>query len=56
MPMRLMLRKTANLAGRNDRIFIISTAHSTGFDFVVRVSGRRVKLTNPPEDLIFEER
>jgi hypothetical protein len=46
----------AYLAGRNDRIFIISTGHSTGFDFVVRVTGQRVRLTNPPEDLIFEER
>jgi hypothetical protein len=46
----------AYLAGRNDRIFIISTGHSTGFDFVVRVTGQRVKLTNPPEDLVFVER
>jgi hypothetical protein len=46
----------AYLAGRNDRIFILSTGHSTGFDFVVRVTGQRVRLTNPPEDLVFEER
>jgi hypothetical protein len=45
----------AFLAQRDDRMFIISTAHSTGFDFVVQVDGQTVKLTRPPEDLVFEE-
>ena len=45
----------AYLAQRDDRMFIISTAHSTGFDFVVEVDGQTVRLTRPPEDLVFEE-
>jgi len=38
-----------------DRMVIISTGHSTGFDYVVSVQGQTVKLTSPPEDLMFIE-
>ncbi|EQD86083.1 hypothetical protein N599_11505 [Saccharopolyspora erythraea D] len=41
---------------RGDRLFIISTGHSTGFDFVINVADQTVKLTTPLEDLVFEER
>jgi endonuclease YncB( thermonuclease family) len=44
------------LEQRDDRIFILSTGHSTGFGTVVSVNGQTVKLTRPPEDLVFEER
>jgi hypothetical protein len=43
------------LAQRDDRLFVLSTGHRTGFDFVVRVEGQTVRLTVPPEDLVFEE-
>jgi endonuclease YncB( thermonuclease family) len=46
----------AYLAQRDDRLYIISTAHHTGFDFVVDVDGQTVRLTVPPEDLLFDER
>ncbi len=45
----------AYLASRNDRLFILSTGHVTGFDFVVEVNAQMVRLTNPPEDLVFQE-
>jgi endonuclease YncB( thermonuclease family) len=44
------------LAERDDRLFIISTGHWTGFDTVVNVTDQTVKLTTPLEDLVFEER
>jgi hypothetical protein len=47
---------SAYLAQQDDRLFILSTGHSTGFDFVVEVNGQTVRLTRPPEDLVFEER
>jgi hypothetical protein len=47
---------SAYLAQRDDRLFIISTGHWTAFDFVVEVDGQRVRLTRPPEDLLFDER
>lgn len=43
------------LVARDDRLFILSTGHSTGFDFVVKVKGQQLRLTNPPEDLVFQE-
>ena len=43
------------LAARDDRMFILSTGHSTGFDFIVKVTGQKLELTNPPEDLVFIE-
>jgi hypothetical protein len=45
----------AYLAQRDDRLFVISTGHKTGLDFVVEVKGQTVRLTVPPEDLLFEE-
>ncbi len=43
------------LASRDDRLFILSTGHATGFDYVVDIQGQNVKLTYPPEDLVFVE-
>jgi endonuclease YncB( thermonuclease family) len=43
------------LEARDDRLFVLSTGHATGFDFVVRVEGQRLRLTTPPEDLVFVE-
>lgn len=46
---------SAYLATRDDRLFILSTGHATGFDFVVEVNGQNVRMTRPPEDLVFLE-
>jgi endonuclease YncB( thermonuclease family) len=40
----------------NDRLIILSENHVTGFDFVVKVEGQNIKLTYPPEDLVFLEK
>jgi endonuclease YncB( thermonuclease family) len=45
----------AYLAQREDPVFILSTGHYTGFDFVVEVRGQVVRLTTEPEDLVFQE-
>jgi hypothetical protein len=45
----------AYLAQRNDPVFILSTGHYTGFDFVVKVEKQVVRLTTEPEDLVFQE-
>lgn len=42
------------LAARAEGVFIISSAHFTHFDTVVEVGGNSVKMTEPPENLIFE--
>jgi len=42
------------LASKQEPIFIIHTAHATHFDTVVEVEGETVKMTVPPEDIIFE--
>ena len=46
---------SAYLAQRADQLFILSTGHYTGFDFVVKVDGQKVRLTTAPEDLVFQE-
>jgi endonuclease YncB( thermonuclease family) len=43
------------LAARDDRLFVISEAHATGLDSVTAVSGQKIRLTHPPEDLVFME-
>ncbi|MDN3355342.1 hypothetical protein [Actinomadura sp. DC4] len=48
-------RFTAFLATRNDRLFVISEAHATGLDTITAVAGQKLRLTHPPEDLIFLE-
>ncbi len=45
----------AYLAQRGDPVFILSTGHYTGFDYVVDVKGQVVRLTTEPEDLVFQE-
>jgi hypothetical protein len=46
---------SAYLAQREDPVFVLSTGHYTGFDFVVEVRGQVVRLTTEPEDLVFQE-
>jgi endonuclease YncB( thermonuclease family) len=47
----------AFLDQRDDRLFILSTGHSTSLDTIVQVSDdNSVKLTVPPEDIVFDER
>src|SRR5215211_6255819 len=46
---------SAYLAQREDRVFILSTGHYTGFDYVVEVKGQVVRLSTAPEDLVFQE-
>jgi hypothetical protein len=45
----------AYLAQRDDAVFILTTGHYTGFDFVVDVKGQVVRLTTEPENLVFQE-
>ncbi|MFF7992553.1 thermonuclease family protein [Kitasatospora xanthocidica] len=47
----------AYLAQRADKYTILSTSHfTTGLDFVVEVTnGNVLRMTNPPEDLVFDE-
>jgi endonuclease YncB( thermonuclease family) len=45
----------AFLASHNDRLYVISDGHATGFDTVVEVDGRTVRLTRDITDLIFIE-
>jgi hypothetical protein len=45
----------AYLAQRPDQVFILSTGHYTGFDYVVEVRKQVVRLTTAPEDLVFQE-
>ena len=48
-------RFTNFLATRDDRLFVISEAHATGLDTITAVAGQKLRLTHPPEDLIFVE-
>lgn len=43
------------LAQRDDRLYIIPAAQKTGLDTIVDVSGQVIKLTQAPEELIFDE-
>ncbi|MBD2893044.1 hypothetical protein amrb99_19650 [Actinomadura sp. RB99] len=45
----------AYMATLNDRLYVISDAHATGFDTVIEVTGDTVRLTKPITDLIFIE-
>lgn len=42
------------LEAREEGIIVISTVHPTHFDTVVEVEGNTVRMTEPPENLIFE--
>jgi endonuclease YncB( thermonuclease family) len=42
------------LARKRERVTIISSSHFTHFDTVVEVRGRVVRMTEPPENLVFE--
>jgi hypothetical protein len=42
------------LEAKDKEIIVISTVHPTHFDTVVEVEGNTVRLTEPPENLIFE--
>ncbi len=44
------------LESRQDRLIILPQGHVTGFDYVVKVTGQRIKLTVPPERLVFMEK
>ena len=45
----------AFLASHNDRLYVISDGHATGFDTVVEVDGQTVRLIRDITDLIFVE-
>ncbi|GAA2900752.1 nuclease [Pseudonocardia halophobica] len=45
----------AYLATVDDRLIIASTAAVTGFDNVLAIQGQQVRMTHPPDDLIFIE-
>ena len=42
------------LEAKEEEIIVISTVHPTHFDTVVEVEGNTVRLSEPPENLIFE--
>jgi endonuclease YncB( thermonuclease family) len=42
------------LAAKAEEVIVISTVHPTHFDTVVEVEGDTVRMTEPPESLIFE--
>jgi hypothetical protein len=42
------------LEAKDEEVIIISTVHPTHFDTVVEVEGNTVRMTEPPENLIFE--
>jgi hypothetical protein len=42
------------LEAREEEIIVISTVHPTHFDTVVELDGNTVRMTEPPENLIFE--
>lgn len=44
------------LESRQDRLIILPAGHVTGFDYVVKVTGQRIKMTVPPEQLVFIEK
>jgi predicted double-glycine peptidase len=41
------------LASKAEGVTIISTAHFTHFDTVIEVNGNTVRMTEPPENLVF---
>jgi hypothetical protein len=46
----------AYLAQRDDRVTILPTGQWTGLDSIVTVTGQTVRLTTPPQQLVFDER
>jgi hypothetical protein len=42
------------LEAKDEEVIVISTVHPTHFDTLVEVEGNAVRLTEPPENLIFE--
>ena len=44
------------LKSRQDRVIILPQGHVTGFDYVIKVTGQRIKLTVPPGQLVFMEK
>jgi endonuclease YncB( thermonuclease family) len=46
----------AFLAQHDDRLFTVPAGQSTGFDTLVRVRGRHVRLTVPPQQIVFVEK
>jgi endonuclease YncB( thermonuclease family) len=40
----------------DDKIIILPDGHVTGFDYVVKVEGQKVQLTQQPEDIVFVEK
>ncbi len=45
----------AFLSSHDDRLYVISDAHATGFDNVITVDGQSVRLGKDITDLIFVE-
>ncbi len=44
------------LESSNDKLIILPDGHVTGFDYVVKVKGQNLKLTQQPENLVFIEK
>lgn len=43
------------LEPRNEGVIVVSTSHFTHFDTIIEVDANRVRLTEPPENLVFME-
>lgn len=44
------------LESRDDSVILLPEGHVTGFDYVVDVTDQTIKLTRPPEQLVFMEK
>ncbi len=44
------------IESRKDRVIILPQGQVTGFDYVIKVTGQRIKMTVPPEQLVFMEK
>jgi endonuclease YncB( thermonuclease family) len=47
---------SAYLKSLDDKIIILPDGHVTGFDFVVKVDGQKIQMTQQPEDIVFLEK
>ncbi|MBW4599985.1 MAG: thermonuclease family protein [Calothrix sp. FI2-JRJ7] len=47
---------SAYLDSLDDKIIILPDGHITGFDFVVKVEGQKIMMTQQPEDIVFVEK
>jgi endonuclease YncB( thermonuclease family) len=47
---------SAYLDSLDDKIIILPDGHVTGFDYVIKVTGQKIQMTQQPEDIVFIEK